>query len=735
MKKVMSYLKSYGISMLCCFAFLFIQAFCDLSLPNYMSNIVNVGIQQNGIENSAPKALSQNAYTLLSFFMDDSEKQTFSENYKLTSANTADKTYLDEYPLLKTQDIYILMETASENIDNIWNAACFSLVSFLKANLPQVSTSTTDFSDVDFSQVYQLIPQLQALPLEGREAIRSNTSSSDSTLTEQSAVYLKKQIYSELGVDIDSIQNNYIVITGVFMLLLTIVSIIASIFVNYISSRVATKTARKLRHDVFRKVEGFSNNEFNRFSISSLITRTTNDITQVQILVINGIRSLCYAPIVAIGGIIMALEKSVSMSWTIFLGIAILIMLIICIFILIFPKFNLVQKLVDKFNLVTKENLTGIMVIRAFGTQKFEEKRFDEANRELTQTDLFNNRIMAIMYPAMTLLMNLISVIVIWTGSYRIEQSQMQVGDMMAFMQYATQIIMSFLMISIMFIMVPRAMVSAKRIAEVLSTESTILEPESPNRLSKSDVRGKVEFRNVSFRYGDAKENILENISFTAFPGQTTAFIGPTGSGKSTLINLIPRFFDVTDGEILIDDVNIKYIPQSNLHEFIGYVPQKGMLFSGDIESNLKYGDENASAEELQKAIEVAQATEFVNAGAGGFSREISQSGKNVSGGQRQRLSIARAIIKNAPIYIFDDSFSALDLKTDAALRKALSAHTKKSTILIVAQRISTIMNAEQIVVLDGGHIVGLGTHKELLKSCDIYREIAQSQLPKEELA
>ena len=735
MRRVLSYLKPHGLWLACCFMFLFVQGLCDLSLPNYMSNIVNVGIQQSGLVESSPEALSQDAYTLLSFFMSDSDRQTFAENYKLVSRESADKSTLKKYPLLTTKNIYILSENSGKNPNNIWHSACFSLSNFLKANTPSTDAATTNLSSVDFSQVYQLIPHLQALSPESLEEIRSAPNSIDFSLTEQIAIYVKRQIYSELGMNLERAQNNYIIRTGATMLLFTLISMVSSILVNYLSSKISTKTAKKLRHDVFRKVESFSNNEFNKFSISSLITRTTNDVTQVQMLIISGIRILCYAPIVAIGGIIMALSKSVSMSWIIFSGIAILVALILSIFVVAFPRFKLVQRLIDRFNLVTKENLTGIMVIRAFGTQKFEEKRFDEANRSLTQTDLFINRVMVVMMPSMMLLMNLVSALVIWTGSRQIERAQMQVGDMMAFMQYATQIMMSFLMISFMFIMVPRAVVSAKRIKEVLTTEPSILDPKVPTRVSRDSVRGKVEFRNVSFRYSDAEENMLENISFTALPGQTTAFIGPTGSGKSTLVNLIPRFFDVTEGEILIDGVNIKDMVQSDLREIIGYVPQKGVLFSGDVSSNLRLGNENASETELQKAIEISQAAEFVNTSAGGLSREISQSGKNVSGGQRQRLSIARTILKNAPIYIFDDSFSALDLKTDAALRKALSAHTKNSTMLIVAQRISTIMAAEQIVVLDDGKIVGRGTHKELLKSCSVYREIAQSQLPKEELA
>lgn len=736
MRKIISYLKPHLFGILVCIIFLVVQGFCELSLPNYMSDIVNVGIQQHGIENSAPEAMSENFYSFLEIFMSNSEKETFKKNYKLISSNAGNNENLvKKYPLLKTENIYVLNNADISERNRAFESACFTMINFFKQHFPSSNISSSNHSEhIDFSQIYQLKPQLQAIPLDTLDAIRNNLNSNNQDLAKQTSLYLTKELYNELQMDTDKIQSNYIWKIGLIMLVFTLIASFASMLVSFFSSKIATKTAQNLRHDIFRKVESFSNNEFNKFSTASLITRTTNDVTQIQTLLIASVRTLLYAPILAVGGILMALNKSASMDWIIFLGAIILVALIVSIFVVVFPKFKQVQKLVDKFNLVTKENLTGMMVIRAFGTQKFEEKRFDDANKKLTRTDIFINRVMSVMMPSMMLLMNAVSVLIIWVGSQRIENSQMQVGDMIAFMQYATQIMMSFLMISFMFIMVPRALVSAKRIAEVLEIKLSIKDNPQVKPLDKSKIVGKVEFKNVSFRYDDAKENVLENITFTALPGQTTAFIGPTGSGKSTLVNLIPRFFEVTSGEILIDGVNIKNIAQSDLHEIIGYVPQKGVLFSGDIESNLRLGKENARHEELKLATEISQAADFVNSGKDGFKRKISQNGKNVSGGQRQRLSIARTILKNAPIYIFDDSFSALDLKTDAALRKALYQHTKNTTMLVVAQRISTIMNAEQIVVLDDGKIVGIGTHKELLQNCETYREIAVSQLPKEKI-
>lgn len=738
MKKIFSYLKPHAFFIILCCVFLAIQGICDLILPNYMSDIVNVGIQQNGIIDSSPEAISENGYTLVKSFMTDDEKQIIDENYILIQTgiyNDVYKKYISLYPLLKTQNIYVLNnETKRSDLNNIFNNAYLTMIYILKSNIPENMDSINESSDINFSKIYNLIPYVKNISQEILQNVRNDIDSIDPYLYKQTSLYITKQFYSEIGLDINSIQNNYIFSIGLYMILFTLLSVAAAITVSFLAAKIAAKVAKTLRHNIFSKIETFSNNEFDKFSTASLITRTTNDITQIQNFLINTIRITFYAPIIAIGGIIMALSKSPSMGWIILLGVIILLCLIFSVFFIAIPKFNLVQKLIDKFNLVSRENLTGIMVIRAFGNQKFEEKRFDDANLELTKTNLFINRVMAIISPSMMIIMNIIPLLIVWVGSKQIEASQMQVGDMMAFMQYSIQIIMAFLMIAVTFIFVPRATVSANRIAEVLETESSIKDSNNPMNINKNNIKGKLEFKNVSFKYEDAKENVIENINFTAFPGQITAFIGSTGSGKSTLINLIPRFYDVTKGEILIDGFNIKDIPQKDLHDIIGYIPQKGLLFSGDIESNLRYGDENADEKDLKIAADISQSTEFINSNPDGFKYEISQSGTNVSGGQRQRLSIARALVKKAPIYIFDDSFSALDFKTDAALRKALYKYTNNSTILIVAQRISTIMDADQIVVLDNGKIVGMGTHKELLKNCKTYTEIALSQLPKEEL-
>lgn len=737
MFKVISYLKPYSLGILFCLFLLFVQGFCELSLPNYMSNIVNVGIQQNGIESIAPEAMSENFYSIFNMFMSTPEKNIFEKSYQLIESNIKNnnyENYVKKYPLLEKENIYILSDNYLPDINSTFGAVCNTMINFFKHYFPNYNIPTNNLDDIEFAQIYKIKSQLQANAPLIADKIKNIPSHVNDDIAKQTSLYFIKNIYSELGLNMNKIQNDYIFKIGLIMLIFTIISSLASIFVNFLSSKIAAKTARNLRHDVFRKVESFSNSEFNTFSTASLITRTTNDITQIQTLFIASVRTLFYSPILAIGAFFMALNKSTSMYWTIFLGILILSVIILTIFLIVFPKFKLIQKLMDKLSLIAKENLKGIMVIRAFGTQKFEEKRFDIINKRLTQTDIFINKVMSFMKPSMMLLMNLVSILIIWTGSQQVEKSHMQVGDIIAFMQYATQIMMSFLMISFIFIMIPRAMVSAKRISEVLNTEPLIKDSFKTIKINKSKIKGKVEFKNVSFRYNDAKENVLENINFVAMPGQTTAFIGPTGSGKSTLINLIPRFFDVTDGNILIDGINIKDISQKDLHDIIGYVPQKGILFSGDVESNLRLGKENALNRDLNLAIEISQATEFINSNDEKLKLKISQNGNNVSGGQRQRLSIARAILKNSPIYIFDDSFSALDLKTDSALRKALYQHTKNNTILVVAQRISTIMDADQIVVLDDGKIVGIGTHNELIKNCKTYKEIALSQLPKEKI-
>ncbi len=741
MKKLFVYLKPHTLIIAVCFLFLFGQALCDLSLPHLMSDIVNIGIQQGGIKEPAPAAITENSMALMRIFMTEQDQQAVDAHYKLIASNSNDAlNYHKKYPLVNTQNIYVRHN--SNNLDALgasFGRASMTLFNFLKEQYGQNGQAMPDtaaqegLDEIDLKPLQDMRPMLSSLPPTAFDAARGKSNDLDQSMLTQVGIVMVKQFYNELGVDTDGLRIRYIVTTGAIMLLLTLLGAAATVMVALISARIAADVAKSMRRDVFSRVESFSNAEFDRFSTASLITRTTNDVTHVQMLIIMGIRMVCYAPIVGVGGIIMAVSKSLSMSWIIAVAVLVLIGLVSVLFSVAVPRFKMVQKLIDRLNLVTREQLSGIMVIRAFNTQKFEYDRFKKSNQELTGVMLFINRIMVLMMPAMMFLMNSVSLLIVWVGAQQIELAAIQVGDMVAFTQYAIQIIISFLMISMMFIMVPRAAVSAARIAEVLDTDPEINDPDTPKTL-KGRLFGKVEFRNVCFKYGNAEDNVLHDINFVAMPGQTTAFIGSTGSGKSTLINLIPRFYDVTQGSILVDDVDIRELTQHELREIIGYVPQKGLLFSGDIAHNLRYGGQNASDEELNQAADIAQATEFIE-GAGGLTSPISQGGTNVSGGQKQRLAIARALVKKAPIYIFDDSFSALDFKTDAALRRALSEQTKQSTVLIVAQRVGTIMNADQIIVLDEGRIVGKGTHRELLQSCETYREIALSQLAKEELA
>ena len=555
----------------------------------------------------------------------------------------------------------------------------------------------------------------------------------ESMITQAAAGAIKAE-YASLGMDTEELQTSFILRVGGLMLLISLVSIIATISVAFLSGRIAAGVARDLRRDIFRKVESFSKTEFEKFSTASLITRSTNDITQIQMVLVMIIRMVFFAPIMGIGAVIRAVEKSPSMTWIIGLGVAILLTLIIIVFTIALPRFKKIQSLIDRLNLVTRESLSGMMVIRAFNTQEFELERFDSANKNLTDNLLFVSRIMVVLMPAMMMLMNGLSILIIWVGAHQVAQSALQVGDMMAFLQYAMHVVFSFLMMSMMFIMLPRASVSGARIADVLEVNPSITDPQNPKQFDDK-TKGLVEFRNVSFRYPDAEENVLCGIDFTAKPGETTAIIGSTGSGKSTVVNLIPRFFDVTTGAIYIDGVDIREVAQKDLRDRIGYIPQHGTLFSGTIESNLRFADEEAKPEQLSKALEIAQAAEFVNANPEGLNSEISQGGSNVSGGQKQRLAIARALVKKPPIYIFDDCLSALDFKTDLALRKALKKETGESTMIIVTQRVATIKNAEQIIVLNNGEIVGTGTHPELMKTCETYREIALSQLSSKELA
>ncbi|NLL05829.1 MAG: ABC transporter ATP-binding protein [Clostridiaceae bacterium] len=726
MHKLTKYLKPFTGLILLAIVFLFGQAMADLALPDYMSKIVNIGIQNGGIENAVPEAVRASQMEKILMFVGEKDRPKVVENYKLIDkSNTDYPTYVKKYPVLDKEPVYVLKENAEIEKLNLVMGKAFVAVSEVEKIKEEVKYGELEINE-------QNITKEQFT--EKNKGMNDLIAIMDEDTVVQYAINSVKMEYKALGMNVDQIQNRYIVNIGVSMLLVSLLSAICVVFVGYLSSRTGAGLARNLRRDVFTKVESFSNTELDKFSTSSLITRTTNDINHVQMLVMMMIRMVFYSLIMAIGGIIKAIGKSQSMTWVIAVGVIAILGLILAVFSIALPKFKLIQKLVDKLNLVTRENLSGMMVIRAFNTQKFEEDRFDKANQDLTKTNLFVNRVMVVMFPSMMLIMNGITLLIIWVGANQIANSSMRVGDMMAFIQYAMQIMFSFLMMSFMFIMVPRASVAAQRIVEVLETEPEIRDPKDAKKFNNRE-KGVVEFRNVSFKYNSAEENMLKDISFKAMPGQTTAFIGSTGSGKTTLVNLIPRFYDVTEGQVLVNGIDVREVTQHDLRDKIGYVPQKSSLFSGTIESNMKYANENASQEDIKLAIEIAQAKEFVDEKPEGIKSDISQGGSNVSGGQKQRLSIARALMKKPEIYIFDDSFSALDFKTDSALRRALKHKIKSATILIVAQRISTIMDAEQIIVLDEGRIVGKGTHKELMKNCTAYQEIALSQLSKEELA
>ena len=742
MKVIMKYLKPFAGTILVSLLILFGQAIGELSLPNLMSEIVNTGIQNGGVEQEAPEALPAEGFALMTLFMDEEDKETFQESYELIEGGSAEaEAYNAEFPESQETDFYVLDETDPEqliSLESIFSKASYSFVTFMQEmGGQQGGTAAVDaesgFADVDMNQLYALLPQLQQLPQEAFTASMDVAEAAEPMLYSQIGILFAKLFYEDLGADMDALQNQYIMTKGAQMLAIAVAVSVASVAVAYFSSRIAAKVSGRMRRDVFAKVESFSNTEFDNFSTASLITRTTNDVQQIQQLITIGIRMLCYAPILATGGLIMAIDKSVSLAWTIAVAVIALVGIMMTILSIAMPKFKVLQSLTDRLNLVSRENLSGMMVIRAFGNEPFEENRFNDANEEYTFTNRFVQRLMSLLMPAMMLVMNGVSLLIIWFGSQQVADSALQIGDMMAYIQYVMQIIMAFLMISMMFIFLPRASVSATRIGEVLDTDLSITDPVDAQPSLKNE--GLITFKDVSYHYPKASENVLNNISFTARPGETTAIIGSTGSGKSTLINLIPRFYDVTDGAIEIDGIDIRKMTQADLRASIGYVPQKGMLFSGNITSNIAYGKGDASTDEIMKALEVAQAKNFVSEMEDGIETAIAQGGGNVSGGQKQRLAIARALVKKAPIYIFDDSFSALDFKTDAALRSALDAYTDNATVLIVAQRISTIMDAEQIIVLDKGRIVGIGTHDELMKNCETYQEIAKSQLSEEELA
>lgn len=745
MLRLFKYLKPYILLILISIVLLFAQAMADLALPNYMSDIVNVGIQQGGVDNAVPAAMRASEMDKLLIFMTPEEKATVQADYTLVDSNSADfEAYVSEYPALAKEPVYVLnqLDDAETTKINPIMGKSILVVSTLTAAMQDpeqaaaMSGAGFDLSQIPVGMdVFTILSSLPAEQLAKMTAdINTNFSSMSESMITQSAVASIKAEYEALGVDTAKLQTNYIVRIGGMMLLLTLLTVVCTIGVGLLSARTAAGVSRDIRRDVFSKVENFSKTEFEKFSTASLITRSTNDITQIQMLIIMMIRMVFYAPIVGVGAVIRAVEKSPSMTWIIALAVVILLSVIITVFSISLPKFKKIQSLIDRLNLVTRESLSGIMVIRAFNTQAFETDRFDKANTDLTQNSLFVNRVMVILMPIMMLIMNGLSVVIIWVGAHQVANSALQVGDMMAFMQYAMQVVFSFLMLSMMFIILPRASVSAGRVADVLKVEPSIVDPKDAKAFD-AKTNGLIEFRNVSFRYPNAEADVLHNLSFTAKPGETTAIIGSTGSGKSSVVNLIPRFFDVTEGAIFVDGVDIREVRQNDLREKIGYVPQRGMLFSGTIESNLRYADENASEETLNKVLGIAQAEEFVSTMEDGMQAEISQGGTNVSGGQKQRLAIARALVKQPPIYIFDDCLSALDFKTDSALRRALKKETGKSTMIIVTQRVSTIKTAEQIIVMDEGEIVGIGKHQELMNTCETYREIASSQLSKEELA
>lgn len=741
MLRLWRYLKPYTLLIITAVILIFCQAMADLSLPDYMANIVNQGIQQGGILNDVPVAVRQSQMSKLTLFMTPADKAEVLKDYTLIDKSSQDyERYVQTYPILQRESIEVLKSIDQSEINklNPVFGRAFLAVSGIEKMKSTANGGVTSFNgmkvpaNTDLYALISRLPPAQLAQLNGK--INQQFSALSDSMIIQTAVSSVKAEYAALGMNTNKIQNSYINNTGMVMLLIALVSAACTIMVGLTSAVIAAGLARDLRKGIFSKVESFSNAEFDQFSTASLITRTTNDITQIQTLIVIMIRMFFYAPMMGVGGVIRALGKSTSMSWIIAVAVIVLLGLISIVFSVAMPKFKLIQKFIDRLNLVTRENLSGMMVIRAFNTQKFEESRFDRANSDLTKTNLFVNRVMVVMMPAMTVIMNGVTLLIVWVGASQIANSGMQVGDMMAFMQYAIQIIMAFLMLSVMFIMIPRASVSAQRIADVLEVKLVIVDPQTPKDFNPK-IKGELEFRNVSFRYPGAEEDALQDISFKARPNQTTAIIGSTGAGKTTLINLIPRYYDVTGGSIFLDGIDIREVTLHDLHDKIGYVPQKGILFSGTIESNLQYADESALREDLIKAADIAQATEFINEKPEGLLTGIAQGGTNVSGGQKQRLSIARALVKKPELFIFDDSFSALDFKTDAALRKALKAETGGSTVLIVAQRISTIMNAEQIIVLEEGKVAGIGTHDELMKTCEAYQEIALSQFSKEELA
>ena len=761
MKNLFKYAASYWKAMIAIVLILVVQAYCDLSLPAYTSDIVNVGIQQGGIEDDVPRQIATEEMEKLLLFVSEDDQQTVMDVYTEDNTSYKKEAYVlkdsvaeEENTMENLKDILQIpmmmtsgIESGSDTTKRMEDKLKEQMSQGMAQSMPQgadqtmpegmpQSESQTESQAVSLDDM-SMFDLLKMLPAEQRatmvEKIEEQMSEMPDTILDQASVSFCRSAYKDLGMDMDQTQIHYLLKTGGQMAALALLGMVASIMVAFLASRVGASAGRDLRSGVFHKVVGFSNNEFNHFSTASLITRSTNDIQQIQMLIVMLLRMVLYAPILAIGGVLQVMKTNVSMSWIIGLAVIIIAFVVLLLFLVVMPKFKVLQNLVDKLNLVTREILTGLPVIRAFSTEKHEEERFDDANRTLTKTNLFVNRAMTFMMPVMMLVMNGVSVLIVWTGAHGISDGQMQVGDMMAFIQYTMQIIMGFLMLCMISIMLPRAAVAADRVEEVLKSETMIHDPKQEKHFPE-DGKGVLTFDHVSFRYPGADEDVLEDITFTAKPGETTAIIGSTGSGKSTLVNLIPRFYDVTSGDITLDGVDIREVKQHELREKLGYVPQKGVLFSGDIASNIMFGNSHGSDDEMIEAAEIAQATEFIDTKPEKYKSPISQGGSNVSGGQKQRLSIARAIAKHPQVFIFDDSFSALDYKTDVTLRRALAEKTSGSTVLIVAQRISTILHAEQIIVLDEGKVAGKGTHAELLKNCPVYREIAESQLSRKEL-
>lgn len=750
MLRLTKYLKKFWFALICVVALLYGQAQCELALPDYMSDIVSVGIQSSGIEKSVPKIISKNTFEHMKIFMSEEEIDILEKEYKfIDSIEDKDELAYDIDDEVIESGVYVLIDKESINNDKLANAVRepLMLVSGINSAMngeTNAIVNTDEDEENDLVKMLESLPEgmdifsaMQMMPQETIDEMREEVSANLSILGESSAnlagAQMVKVEYEALGVDVSAIQFNYIWGIGLQMLTISLAGVICAIIVGYFSSRIAAGVARNLRKDTFNKVESFSNTEFNKFSTASLITRTTNDVQQIQMALTMMLRFMIYSPIMGIGAVIRVLDSDGSMIWII-AATVILIMIIISVLMAVAgPKFKAMQKLVDKLNLVMREQLSGMLVIRAFHNEDKESEKFEGANQAITKTQLFTSRSMSLMMPTIMFVFNSVSLLIIWVGSHQVDLGTMQVGDMMAYMQYAMQIIMSFMFIAMIAIFIPRADVAAKRIFEVIDTPLLISDPQTSETTTE---KGTVRFNNVSFAYPNAEEKVLKGISFTAKPGETTAFIGSTGSGKSTIINLVPRFFDVSEGSVEVDGVDVRNMSQHDLRDKIGLVPQKGQLFTGTIASNIKYSDETMSDERMKEAARIAQATEFIDSKPDGYDTEIAQGGTNVSGGQKQRLSIARAIAKQPEIFIFDDSFSALDFKTDAKLREALNELCKKtqSTMLVVAQRVSSIMHADQIIVLDEGRMVGKGTHKELMKTCPVYQEIAYSQLSKEEL-